>query len=53
MQRMANQTKSQQLILNAAIKKNLHTNYVSDRKLKRKKLDHSHFCRLANANGMA
>jgi len=53
MQRLANKTKSQQLILNAAIKKNLHTNYVSDRKLKRKKLDHSHFCRLANANGMA
>lgn len=50
---MANQTKSQQLILNAAIKKNLHTNYASDWKLKRKKLDHSHFCRLANANGMA
>lgn len=53
MQRMANQTKSQQLILNAAIKKNLHTNYASDWKLKRKKLDHSHFCILANANGMA
>jgi len=53
MQRKMAKAEQQQLILNAAIKKNLHTNYATDRRLKRKKLYHSHFRRLANANERA